>query len=60
MWAIGPYRLDPASFELRRDGAPVDLQRRPLDLLLHLIARPRQVVSRDENDPETGRNEFPT
>jgi len=48
MWAIGPYRLDPASFELTKHGASVDLQRRPLDLLLHLIARPRQVISREE------------
>ena len=52
MWAIGAYRLDPASFELRRDGELVELQRRPLDLLLYLVARPQQIVTREELQTE--------
>jgi DNA-binding winged helix-turn-helix (wHTH) protein len=48
MWTIGPYRLDPASFALSRDGEPIELQRRPLDLLLYLIAHRGTVVTREE------------
>jgi DNA-binding winged helix-turn-helix (wHTH) protein len=48
MWTIGEYLLDPTSFELRRDGKPIALQRRPLDVLLYLVARPNRVVSRED------------
>lgn len=48
MWVIDSYRLDPNSFSLTREGEPIALQRRPLDLLLYLIARRDEVVLRDE------------
>jgi len=48
MWRLGPYRLDPTSFRLERDGEPVPLQRRPFDLLLYLVAERGRIVSRDE------------
>ncbi len=48
MWRIGPYRLDPSTFTLDRDGEPIALQRRPYDLLLYLVAHSDRVVSRDE------------
>jgi len=44
-YRFGPYTLDAASYELRRDGIRVRLERRPLDLLLLLVARRGQLVS---------------
>ena len=48
MWDLGPYLLDPKSFRLTRDGRSIPIQRRPLDLLIHLVARSGQVVSHAE------------
>lgn len=43
---FGDFELDPAAFELRRDGRVVRLGRQPMDLLLLLVERRGQLVSR--------------
>jgi TolB-like protein/DNA-binding winged helix-turn-helix (wHTH) protein/tetratricopeptide (TPR) repeat protein len=43
---FGDFELDPAAFELRRDGRVVRLGRQPMDVLLLLIERRGQLVSR--------------
>ena len=45
---FGPYRLTPAERRLERAGAPVALGGRALDLLIALVERPGEVVSRRE------------
>jgi serine/threonine protein kinase len=46
---FGDFELDPRSAELRRrDGAVVRLSEQPLRILLALIERPHEVVSRQE------------
>jgi DNA-binding winged helix-turn-helix (wHTH) protein/tetratricopeptide (TPR) repeat protein len=45
---FGPFELDPASEELRRAGLVVRIPRQPLRILLLLVSRAGEVVSRDE------------
>ena len=45
---FGPFELDPASEELRRSGLAVRIPRQPLRILLLLVRRAGEVVSRDE------------
>ena len=47
-YRFGEFELDPAAFELRRNGQPVKLERRPFDLLALLVRQPGRVVPRDE------------
>ena len=42
------FELDAANFQLRHSGLPVQLQKIPLQLLLLLVERNGQLVSRDE------------
>jgi len=42
------FELDIAAYELRRDGQPVRLERQPMDLLILLVERRRQLVSRTD------------
>jgi TolB-like protein/Tfp pilus assembly protein PilF len=42
------FELDPELFELRRDGLPVELQRKAFDLLLHLLRNPERTVGKRE------------
>jgi DNA-binding response OmpR family regulator len=42
------YELDPATFELRRAGSVVRLERIPFQLLLHLAQCRERVVTREE------------
>ena len=42
------FVLDVAAYELRRNGRPVRLERQPMDLLILLVARRGQLVSRSE------------
>src|SRR5262245_22771695 len=42
------FRLDPAERLLRRDGAPVQLTPKMFDILLFLVERSGQLVSKDE------------
>jgi TolB-like protein len=43
---FGAYELDVAGYSLRRDGRPVRLERRPMDLLILLVERRGQLVPR--------------
>ena len=42
------FVLDVAAYELRRDGHRVRLERQPMDLLILLVGRRGQLVSRSE------------
>jgi TolB-like protein/DNA-binding winged helix-turn-helix (wHTH) protein/tetratricopeptide (TPR) repeat protein len=45
---FGEFELDLAAYELRRHGRRVKLGRQPMDLLILLVQRPRQLVTRAE------------
>src|ERR1041384_6574653 len=45
---FGPFELDPVGEELRRSGTRIRLARQPLHILLLLIRRAGEVVSREE------------
>ena len=45
---FGPFELDPRTGELHSNGAHVILSEQPLRLLLALLDRPHQLVTRDE------------
>jgi TolB-like protein/DNA-binding winged helix-turn-helix (wHTH) protein/tetratricopeptide (TPR) repeat protein len=48
VYRFGEFLLDAGSGELTRNGTKIRLQRQPLQILLALISRPGQVLSRDE------------
>ena len=45
---FGDFELDVTAYELRRRGRPVKLGRQPMDLLILLVERRRQLVPREE------------
>src|SRR5262245_55275317 len=45
---FGDFELDVAAYELRGSGRPIRLERQPMDLLIVLVERRGQLVSRDE------------
>jgi TolB-like protein/DNA-binding winged helix-turn-helix (wHTH) protein/Flp pilus assembly protein TadD len=45
---FGDFELDTGAYELRRHGRPVPIERQPMDLLLLLVERRRQLVQRSE------------
>jgi TolB-like protein/DNA-binding winged helix-turn-helix (wHTH) protein/Tfp pilus assembly protein PilF len=45
---FGDFELDVGAYELRRNGSPVRIERQPMDLLLLLVERRRQLVLRSE------------
>jgi DNA-binding winged helix-turn-helix (wHTH) protein len=45
---FGTFDFDPSTRELRRDGASVRLQPQPAQVLACLLARPGEIVTRDE------------
>lgn len=45
---FGEFELSVASYQLRRNGRPVRLERQPMDLLILLVERRTQLVSRGE------------
>ena len=45
---FGEFELDLGAYELRRQGRRVKLGKQPMDLLILLVQRPRQLVSRTE------------
>src|SRR5581483_739980 len=47
-YRFGPFELDSGSGELRRKGLKVRLRGRPIDILILLIGRRGELVSRDE------------
>jgi DNA-binding winged helix-turn-helix (wHTH) protein/tetratricopeptide (TPR) repeat protein len=48
VYAFGPYRLDPDKERLLRDGQPVPVTPKAFEVLLALVRRSREVVSKDE------------
>jgi TolB-like protein/DNA-binding winged helix-turn-helix (wHTH) protein/Flp pilus assembly protein TadD len=48
MLRFGDFELDVAAYELRRRGRPVKIERMPMELLLLLLERRGQLVSREE------------
>jgi DNA-binding response OmpR family regulator len=48
MVSFGRYCLDPAQFRLTRDGEAISLSPRPFDLLVALVARAGELVTREE------------
>ena len=47
-YRFGPFLLDSAGFRLLRDGQPISLGPKALDLLFLLASRPAALVSKDE------------
>jgi len=45
---LGQFEVDPQSGELRKSGVRIKLQQQPLEVLLALLARPGELVTRDE------------
>ena len=43
---FGGFELDARAYELRRDGRPIRLERRPMDLLIFLVERRGELVTR--------------
>src|ERR1700676_5198459 len=48
LYEFGPFRLDPAKRRLTRDGVPVKLTAKALDLLLALIQHRSRSVEKDD------------
>ena len=48
MYAFGAFELDPRSHELRRGGIRIKIQDQPFLILVKLLERPGQIVTRDE------------
>ncbi len=46
--SFGPFTLAPGERRLTRDGAPVPLGDRSLDILAALLSRPNEVVTKRE------------
>src|SRR5512134_852339 len=47
-YRFGPFTLDTASFRLLREGEPVALSPKIIDLLLYLVSRQSVLVGKDE------------
>lgn len=48
LWQFGDAELDERRLELRVRGAAVALERKPLELLLHLLRNPGEVATKEE------------
>ena len=48
MFRFGDFVLDVSAYELRRQGRSVKLERRPMELLLLLVGRRGELITRDE------------
>src|SRR6202142_1696323 len=46
--AVGEIELDLGRYELRRQGRRVKLEKKPMELLIFLVARREQLVSRKD------------
>src|ERR1700752_5507424 len=56
--AIGDFELDLGRYELRRQGRRVKLEKKPMELLIFLVGRREQLVSRKEIVPKWGRSDL--
>jgi len=45
---LGPFEIDPVAMEIHHGERRIELQRRPLELLLYLVRHRDRIVSRDE------------
>ncbi|MCA1583944.1 MAG: winged helix-turn-helix domain-containing protein [Acidobacteria bacterium] len=45
---FGGFVLDVAAYELRKQGRTIKVERRPMELLMLLVSRPGELVTRDE------------
>src|SRR5262245_24807976 len=48
VFRFGPFVVDPASYRLLKDGAPIALSPKALDLLLLFASRPATLVTKDD------------
>ena len=48
VWSVGGIELDEASWRLRVHGQNVDIERKPMELLLALLHRAGEVVTKEE------------
>jgi TolB-like protein/DNA-binding winged helix-turn-helix (wHTH) protein/Flp pilus assembly protein TadD len=48
VFRFGDFELDVAGYELRGSGRPIRLERQPMDLLIMLVERRGQLVSRED------------
>lgn len=48
VFQFGEFELDPVAYELRRRGRRLRLARQPMDLLLLMVGRRNELVSRDD------------
>lgn len=46
--SFGPFELDPAAFELRRDGKPLAIEPQVFELIVLLVQNRGRIVTRDE------------
>ena len=47
-WGFGPFELDVRAYQLRFQGRAIRLERRPMDLLILLVERRGELVTRQE------------
>src|SRR5687768_1161268 len=47
-YSFGPFRVESGAYRLVRDGAPIQVSPKIIDLLLYLVARPSVLVSKEE------------
>ena len=48
VYAFGPFELDLDAFELRREGARIEIARKPFDALAYLLQHPDRLVTKEE------------
>jgi DNA-binding winged helix-turn-helix (wHTH) protein/tetratricopeptide (TPR) repeat protein len=48
LWSFGPFEVDEARYELRRDGQSLPLRRKVFDVLHYLVRNSDRLVSKDE------------
>jgi non-specific serine/threonine protein kinase len=48
IWKLGRFELDEGRRELRRDGTVVELEPKPLNLLMLMLRHPRELLTKDE------------
>ena len=47
-YRFGPFAVEPGAYRLLRDGSPLQVSPKVIDLLLYLVARPSVLVSKEE------------
>jgi len=48
IWRIGCREFDESRLELRVNGSPIELELKPMEVLIQLLQRAGEVVSKDE------------